>query len=274
MPSTPAGRSTRPADYLAKFLALRDVHDRPHPAIIALGAQTGRMSISTPRCSRSPRRGRPVLPARRTRPRPGERRLRPDRVPGRRRTRRRTHHEGQHPRRDRPARRHRQAACSAKTSPIPNAESPRAPASDVSTAPAPPPWRPMPASRSPWPHGASGLRHRVPRHRPFAARVSRTARDRHPAGAPTPPRPRPLLHRDQLLHLIHRPRHLRPGPVPAGRRRAHGPPLAPRPRRDHRLRAGLDTREVARVMEAVMASDFMGVPITAIATILGERWHK
>ena len=35
-----------------------------------------------------------------------------------------------------------------------------------------------------------------------------------------------------------------------------------------------DTREVARVMEAVMASDFMGVPITANATILGERWHK
>ena len=35
-----------------------------------------------------------------------------------------------------------------------------------------------------------------------------------------------------------------------------------------------DTREVARVMEAVMASDFLGVPITATATILGERWHK
>ena len=35
-----------------------------------------------------------------------------------------------------------------------------------------------------------------------------------------------------------------------------------------------DTREVARVMEAVMASDFLGVPITANATILGERWHK
>jgi hypothetical protein len=35
-----------------------------------------------------------------------------------------------------------------------------------------------------------------------------------------------------------------------------------------------DTLEVARVMEAVMASDFMGVPITATATILGERWHK
>ena len=37
-----------------------------------------------------------------------------------------------------------------------------------------------------------------------------------------------------------------------------------------------DTQQVARVMEAVMASDFMGVPITATATatILGERWHK
>ena len=35
-----------------------------------------------------------------------------------------------------------------------------------------------------------------------------------------------------------------------------------------------DTRVVARVMEAVMASDFMGVPITANAAILGERWHK
>ena len=33
-----------------------------------------------------------------------------------------------------------------------------------------------------------------------------------------------------------------------------------------------DTREVAWVMGAVMASDFMGVPITANATILGERW--
>ena len=37
---------------------------------------------------------------------------------------------------------------------------------------------------------------------------------------------------------------------------------------------GQDTREVARVMEAVMASEFIGVPITANATILGERWHK
>ena len=35
-----------------------------------------------------------------------------------------------------------------------------------------------------------------------------------------------------------------------------------------------DTREVARVMEAVMVSEFMGVPITATATVLGERWHK
>jgi DNA polymerase I-like protein with 3'-5' exonuclease and polymerase domains len=35
-----------------------------------------------------------------------------------------------------------------------------------------------------------------------------------------------------------------------------------------------DTREVTRVMETVMANEFMGVPITATATILGERWHK
>ena len=35
-----------------------------------------------------------------------------------------------------------------------------------------------------------------------------------------------------------------------------------------------DTWEVARVMEAIMASDFMDVSITATATILGERWHK
>ena len=35
-----------------------------------------------------------------------------------------------------------------------------------------------------------------------------------------------------------------------------------------------DTQEVARVMEALMASEFLGVPITATATILGERWHK
>ena len=35
-----------------------------------------------------------------------------------------------------------------------------------------------------------------------------------------------------------------------------------------------DTQQVARVMEAVMASEFMGVPITATATILGECWHK
>ena len=35
-----------------------------------------------------------------------------------------------------------------------------------------------------------------------------------------------------------------------------------------------DTWEVARVMEAIMASEFMGVPITANATILGERWHE
>ena len=37
---------------------------------------------------------------------------------------------------------------------------------------------------------------------------------------------------------------------------------------------GQDTREVARVMGTIMASDFMGVPITANTTILGERWHK
>ena len=37
-----------------------------------------------------------------------------------------------------------------------------------------------------------------------------------------------------------------------------------------------DTQQVARVMEAIMASDFMGVPMTATATatILGERRHK
>ena len=35
-----------------------------------------------------------------------------------------------------------------------------------------------------------------------------------------------------------------------------------------------DTWEVARAMEAVMASEFLGVPITVNATILGERWHK
>jgi hypothetical protein len=27
-------------------------------------------------------------------------------------------------------------------------------------------------------------------------------------------------------------------------------------------------------METVMAGDFMGLPVTANATILGERWHK
>ena len=46
-------------DYLAKFLALRDAHDRLHPVINALGAQTGRMSISDPRCNRSPAPGTP-----------------------------------------------------------------------------------------------------------------------------------------------------------------------------------------------------------------------
>ena len=35
-----------------------------------------------------------------------------------------------------------------------------------------------------------------------------------------------------------------------------------------------DTWKVARGIEAVMASDFLGVPITANATILGDRWHK
>ena len=46
-------------DYLAKFLALRDAHNRLHPVINALGAQTGRMSISPPGCNRSPTPGTP-----------------------------------------------------------------------------------------------------------------------------------------------------------------------------------------------------------------------
>jgi hypothetical protein len=43
-------------DYLIKFLSLRDAHDRLHPVINALGAQTARMFISPP-LQRIPRAG-------------------------------------------------------------------------------------------------------------------------------------------------------------------------------------------------------------------------
>ena len=44
-------------DYLAKFLVLHDARDRLHPVINALGAQTGRMSISDPPLQQIPRAG-------------------------------------------------------------------------------------------------------------------------------------------------------------------------------------------------------------------------
>ena len=73
----------------------------------------------------------------------------------------------------------------------------------------------------------------------------------------------------------YRRRCLRPGPVPAGRRRLKDHLGLPIHDEIIVYVPGQDTREVARVMATIMASDFMGVPIAATnATILGERWHK